>query len=316
MMDAKDKGRPFVPAQLHTYSLSNTFLLSCCIALIMAIPTIQAQLNMNADLFAFLLQSLNFTPALCNCLSFDGYDLTVDFVDWTFADINKYCESKSTRAATRGGCNWPHRQIKDLQGFVYYVTQRSLEGVQVNVAEQDVNGDYVLTLAIVQEFYEAAKIAKDKGDEVEKKKPDVLKSEDWVEWEKSLVHNLNGMRNRKGVPLSYVICGTQPQNMQLSSDEQMIYPAVLQGPQFNNDSRQVYNLIKELVQNTDGDSWLPVRCSCGRVVMQSLRAHYNRPNQAKARIDVARACVEKLFYKNENMFFFFLILLHSNEEAL
>ena len=30
----------------------------------------------------------------------------------------------------------------------------------------------------------------DKGDEVEKKKPDILKSEDWVEWEKSIVHYL------------------------------------------------------------------------------------------------------------------------------
>ena len=56
-------------------------------------------------------------------------------------------------------------------------------------------------------FYEAAKIAKDKGDKVDKKKLDVLKSEEWVKWEKSLVHYLSGMRNRKGVALSYVICG-------------------------------------------------------------------------------------------------------------
>ena len=112
------------------------------------------------------------------------------------------------------------------------------------------------------------------------------------------------MRNRKGVPLSYVIRGNQPQNVQLTSDEQMIYAAALTGPQFNNDSKEVYNLIKELVQNTDGDSWLPPRCSCGRRAMQSLRNHYDGPDQAKARIDVARASIEKLFYKNENIFSF------------
>ena len=107
----------------------------------------------------------------------------------------------------------------------------------------------------------------------------LLKFEDWVEWEKSLVHYLNGVRNRKGVPLSYVICGTQPQNVQLSSDEQMIYAAMLQGPQFNYDNKQVYNLI------------------------------YDGPDQAKARIDVARACIKKLFYKNKNMFLLNLTLL-------
>ncbi|GFH50680.1 predicted protein [Chaetoceros tenuissimus] len=215
----------------------------------MAIPANQAALNMNADLLDLLTQSLNFTPALCNCLSFDGYDNTIDFVDWTYAEICKYCEDKSTKTATRGGCNWPKRKKKDLQGFAFYITQRSLEGVQVNVAELDANGDQVLTLAIAREFYEAAKIvervAEDKGDEVEKKKPDVLKSEDWVEWEKSIIHYLNGMKNRKGVPLSYVIGGNQPQNLQLTSNEQMIYAATLNGPQFNNDSKEVYNLIKD-----------------------------------------------------------------------
>ncbi|GFH48949.1 hypothetical protein CTEN210_05425 [Chaetoceros tenuissimus] len=270
----------------------------------MAIPANQALLNMDADLLDFLTQSLNFSPALCNCLSFDGYDNTVDFVDWTYAEISKYCEVKSTKAIARGGCNWPERKKKDLQGFAFHITQRHLEGTQVDVAELDANGNHVLTLAIVRDFYEAAKIAEDKGDEVEMKKPDVLKSEDWVEWEKSIIHYLDGMRNRKGVPLSYVIRGNQPQNVQLTSDEQMIYAAALTGPQFNNDSKEVYNLIKELVQNTDGDSWLPPRCSCGRRAMQSLRNHYDGPDQAKARIDVARASIEKLFYRNENIFSF------------
>ena len=120
----------------------------------MAIPVNQALLDINADLLAFLTQSLNFTHALYNCLSFDGYDLTLDYVDWTYAEINKYCELKSTKTTNRGGCNWPERKKKDLQGFAFYVTQRSLEGVQVNVAELDANGDHVLTLAIVREFYE------------------------------------------------------------------------------------------------------------------------------------------------------------------
>ena len=271
----------------------------------MAIPANQALVNMDAGLFAFLTQSLNFSVVLCNCLSFDGYDTTPDFVDWTYSEIINYCKEKSSRTQARGGTNWPDRKKKDLQGFAFYVSQRLLEGTQVDVTTLDANGVHVLTLGTVREFYEAAKIADDKGDEMEKKKPDILKSEDWVEWEKSLIHYLNGIRNRKGVPLSYVIRGdTQPQNVQLSNDEQMIWAASLLGPQFTNDSKQVYNLVKELVQNTDGDSWLPVRCSCGRQAMQSLRNHYDGPDQAKARIDVARACLDKLFYKNEHMLSF------------
>jgi len=258
---------------------------------------------MNADLYAFLTTSLNFNVNLCNCLSFDGYDDTADFVDWTFDDISKYCSDKSSRTPVRGGINWPDRKKKDLQGFAYYVTQRRLEGVHVDVATM-VDDAHVLTLETVREFYEAAKIAEDKGDEMEKKKPEVLKSSEWVEWEKSIVHYLNGMRNRKGVPLSYVIRGDRPQGVSLISDECKIYAADLQGPQFSNDSKEVYNLIKELVQSTDGDSWLPVRCSCGRAAMQALRAHYDGPDQAKARIDVARAKLESLFYKNEYMLSF------------
>ncbi|GFH49009.1 predicted protein [Chaetoceros tenuissimus] len=113
----------------------------------MAIPANQALLNMDADLLDFLTQSLNFTPALCNCLSFDGYNNSIDFVDWTYAKVSKYCEVKSTKLPTRGGCNWPERKKKDIQGFAFYITQPSLEGVQVDVAELDANGDHVLTLA-------------------------------------------------------------------------------------------------------------------------------------------------------------------------
>ena len=51
----------------------------CSIALNMAIPAQQALLNMDVGLLAFLTQSLNFPIALCNCLSFDGYDTTPDF---------------------------------------------------------------------------------------------------------------------------------------------------------------------------------------------------------------------------------------------
>ena len=270
----------------------------------MAIPAAQAQLNMDQGLMTFLMQSLNFSVALCNCLSFDGYDTTPDFVDWTYSDISNYCKDKSGRTQARGGTNWPDRKKKDLQGFAFYVTQRALEGTQVDVTTLD-NGVHVLTLRTVREYYEAARVAEDKGDEVDMKKPDVLKSEDWVQWEKSVIHYLNNTRNRKGVPLSYVIRGdTPPQNIQLTDDEQMIWAAALQGPQFVNDSKQVYGLVKELVQNTDGDNWLPVRCSCGRQAMVALRSHYDGPDQAKARVDVARACLEKLFYKNEHMLSF------------
>ena len=221
----------------------------------MAILALQAQLNMNQGLLAFLTQSLNFPIALCNCLSFDGYDTTPDLVDWTYSEISNYCKEKSSRTQARGGTNWPDRKKKDLQGLAFYVTQRSLEGTQVDVTTLDPNGVHELTLRTVREYYEAAKIAEDKGDEMEKKKPDTLKSDDWVQWEKSLIHYLNSIRNRKGVPLSYVIRGdTPPQNIQMTDDEQKLWASSLQGPQFINDSKQVFNLVKELVQNTDGDN--------------------------------------------------------------
>jgi hypothetical protein len=116
------KIRPSCACTTIYMSISNTFLFPCCIALIMAIPANQALLNMNADLFNFLTQSLNFTHALCNCLSHDGYNNTIDFVDWTYAEISKYCEVKSTKSIARGGCNWPERKKKDLQGFAFYVS--------------------------------------------------------------------------------------------------------------------------------------------------------------------------------------------------
>ena len=104
-----------------------------------------------------------------------------------------------------------------------------MEGVQVDVTVI-VNQVHVLTLTIVRECNEAAKIAEDKGHEMEKKKSEVLKSSEWVEWEKSIVHYLNNTRNWKEVPLSYVICGDQPQNVTLTSNENKIYAEDLQAP--------------------------------------------------------------------------------------
>lgn len=80
-----------------------------------------------------------------------------------------------------------------------------MERTQVDVTTLDVNGIQVLTLATIREYYETAKIAEDKGHEMEMKKLDVLKSKDWVKWEKSVINYLNGMRKREGVPLSYII---------------------------------------------------------------------------------------------------------------
>jgi hypothetical protein len=66
------------------------------------------------------------------------------------------------------------------------------------------------------------------------------------------------------------------------------------GLSFRSDSQKVLTLLKSLTTATDAENWMK-RCSCGRVAMQALQAHYDGDAEAEKRKEAARSDLKVLF---------------------
>jgi hypothetical protein len=66
------------------------------------------------------------------------------------------------------------------------------------------------------------------------------------------------------------------------------------GLSFRSDSQKVLTLLKSLTTATDAENWMN-GCSCGRVAMQALQAHYDGDAEAEKRKEAARSDLKVLF---------------------
>ena len=117
---------------------------------------------------------------------------------------------------------------------------------------------------------------------------------------------LNSIITKAGVPLSYVIRKELEEHVDWESLDrkvQQIHTAPLEGLLFEHDSERVLTLLKELWLNTEAETWFR-NIKCGRKAMQALQKHYDGVNEAKRRIDEARAKITNTFYKHEGTFTF------------
>ena len=104
--------------------------------------------------------------------------------------------------------------------------------------------------------------------------------------------------------LSYIIRKyTSSPKDRKNRDVQIIYQESLVGNMFTRDSRKVIDILKELTLGTDANIWIK-GIKCGRKAIQGLQAHYNGTSEGARRKQVARADLNKIFYKNDTTFTF------------
>ena len=89
----------------------------------------------------------------------------------------------------------------------------------------------------------------------------------------------------------------------MDRDDFIMYNTQLTGTMFKRDSRHVYQILKELTNGTQAEDWMKEK-SCGRIAMIALQNQYDGTAEGERRMDVAKASLTKLFYRNESTFSF------------
>lgn len=248
------------------------------------------------DFIVLLTGVMGFTDCQRTVLIGDGYDTARSLVHWKFNEIRDWCDSMGKLSTQRGGVNYGDRRIRNLQALAWWCTDRYLHGLDMDiVAHFDADA--------LEESTEESKLDYEKSKkDSDLDKPSKFSPDKWVEWEESIYNYLMDVKNSRGIPLAYVFRKDTPPTV-MDREHEIIYNVTLTGAMFQCDSKKLLGLLKELAIGSNAETWIK-GARCGRDAMMALQEYYDGESEGERRKQVARADLEKLFYRNESTFSF------------
>ncbi len=147
--------------------------------------------------------------------------------------------------------------------------------------------------------------------EMTAKMPDKFKNPSaWKIFAEALETYLGQLRGTGHIPLRYVIrrLATPPRDAQYQTEqEQSVALVPLQGPDFQRDNVRVYGIIKQLVLEGPGRSYIMPfdRANDGRGAWLSLVAHFEGDSYPNRNVEDAYTMLESIHYEGERKGFNF-----------
>ena len=156
----------------------------------------------------------------------------------------------------------------------------------------------------MDEYVEKIRLEKDahEADEDTSVQPIKFKPVKWISWKHQLTNYLSQLKSlMHKLPLSYVIRSrTQPADVtDMDKEDQRFWTVRLSGDRFQKDNKKVWGILKSLLLDTDGWTWIEDHENNGRAAYQALSDHYDGPGQTEKRVAEARGILKQLHYKNE-----------------
>ena len=112
------------------------------------------------------------------------------------------------------------------------------------------------------------------------------------------------MKNRQGLPLTYVICKTPgPSGIFIDREQELIQNSPIQGNMFSCDTKKVLATLKDLPVDTDAETWMKGK-RCSQEAMLALHNHNDRKSEGKRKKLVANNDPKRSFYRTKTTFFF------------
>ena len=148
-------------------------------------------------------------------------------------------------------------KIKFLQTLAWWVIDLTLRGKHIVLDEFYAT---MMEYCIDEEKLDCQDGKKDP----DIKKPDNFSHINWLAQEEMAYTYFTSMKNRRGLPLAYVICKTpSPSCIVIDREQEMIKNTPPQGNMFYCDTKKVLVILKELTVDTDSEKWIKRKC-CGR----------------------------------------------------
>ena len=237
------------------------------------------------------------TPAQRNGWIAEGMNVMLDICTFRPEEIYDIGANIQRMTAVRGGSRQGRAQLRKLEALVRWCLERKSVGRTLDAREFTID-----TMMDTVERIRLEKDAKDVDDDT-LTGPGKFKPNKWVSWKLSLNNYLAQLSSLMDkLPLSYVIRGQAPDLENADPETLRFWSVRLQGKRFQKDNTKVWNILKSLVIDTDGWTWIEEYDdprNDGRAAMKALISHYDGPGEKEKRIAEARATLQNVHYRSE-----------------
>ena len=226
-------------------------------------------------------------------------------------DVNKMCDSYAKREDGPFPVICTSLQRQRIRSLVLWVKDTVRAGLELSFPDGTTRDEFVLAIS--------ASMAREKRRKEQKKIGESFldttfntKLKTQSQWEKfmqELESTLGMIIGSNGVPLSYIIRTNEAAEYDegLDFDEAVINAVGLEGEDFKIDARTVHQIIlRNVHEDSDAYTYIKplLRRRNGRLDIVALRQRYDNDATKQAIINMAKASLGQLRYKNERSFSF------------
>jgi hypothetical protein len=202
------------------------------------------------------------------------------------------------RTQPQGGYRLSALQISNLQAFAWWLQDLQDRAQPIGPAFTNAN-----LAAASSEMAAYKRMVKHQQD---MPLPDKYTNDSkWVGWWESVRNYFTSTLGVCRQSLAYVICPEAiPDNP--TPEETILHQITLTGPNYRLDNAKVYNTLKHLTIDTSAYNWIKQYDSAqdGRAAALALMAQHEGTAQKRSRYLIAKAQLEKIFYKDKQAFSF------------
>jgi hypothetical protein len=230
-------------------------------------------------------------------------------------DITRMCKALRTRAIAP--ISLTILQEKLLLGVRFWISY--WQRLQLPIEAEELTPALAFTQANIRAHMIEDEVRADK--EVTAKMPDKFKSPlNWKIFSEAMETYLGQLKGTGHIPLSYVIrrLAQPPQDAQYQTElEQSIAMAPLIGPDYQRDNVRVYAIIKQLVLEGPGRSYIMPfdRISDGHAAWLALIGHFEDDSYRNRNVEDAYSSLERIHYEGERKGFNFEKFVEKHNEA-
>ncbi|KAI2490029.1 hypothetical protein MHU86_24544 [Fragilaria crotonensis] len=208
-------------------------------------------------------------PSQTRLIEYKGLETIEELANYTDRELDTMADRNSKRNPQNTCIQLGLARTKKLKAVKYWITKKLRENAPCDLIE--LNDAFIATL-----IREMSLGAEEKYTDLKLYYPEAFNASNYKNWIKKVTNYFDSRKGKAGVPLSYVIrpAKANPDN---ATDEytRTFLAALFETPQYVEDNREVYHLLKDLVTKTDGATWFEkVTDGDGRAAHLLLREHY------------------------------------------
>ncbi len=237
-------------------------------------------------------------------LSQNGFNSMYNMLIYSRDQIRRVCKVLRERQMDPIPISMEHEQLLTAMWHWVKTRTRTNQSIEPHLFTREVAIAEAIKMVNIE--------ADTKETDTEMKLPEKFKlTTKWTVFSESVDTYLNRLKGQGRIPLNYVIryqAEPDPDAVYVTEQEFLVATTPLEGEMYDLDNERVYAIIKQLILDGPGWSYMTNtidRTKDGRGAWQALRAHYEGESYMNKQKEDAYKTIEHLHYKGERATFTF-----------